>query len=81
MKKRLWKIWQIFLILSIPLSIISLLICGLMLDSETPAPTIIGMINLLWLIWMMICNDPTRTNKKRRRKTQDEIEDKNDIAV
>lgn len=81
MKKKLWKIWQMFLIISIPLSIISLIICGLTLDSNTPAPTIIGLVNLLWLIWLMICNDPSRINKKDRRNKKNEYKDKDNIAV
>lgn len=71
MKKKLWRIWQAFLILSIPLNIVSLVICGCMLDSKSHIPLIVCGINILWLVWLMVCNAEKNEKKSHEDKEDD----------
>lgn len=68
MKKKLAKLWQVFLIISIPISVISLVICGCCLDSESIIPIIIGTINLLWIALIVAAN----TDEESKRKDKDD---------
>lgn len=67
MKKKLRKIWNYFLVFSIPFSIISLVICACCLDSESIIPIIIGTINLLWLLLITEANTEQENNRKDRK--------------
>lgn len=68
MKKKLWKIWQRFLLVSIPLNIFSLVICACCLDSESIIPIIIGTLNLLWIALIVVAN----TDEESKRKDKDD---------
>ena len=74
MKKKLAKLWQEFLIISIPLSIISLVICGCCLDSESIIPIIIGTINLLWIALIVEANLPEKEGEKNDKNKSDRAE-------
>jgi hypothetical protein len=39
-----------------------------MLDSDSWVPTVVCVINLLWLLMIIWRNNPERENKKRRSK-------------
>lgn len=73
MKKKLWKIWRGWLVLSIPANIISMLVMACMLDSESKIPAIVMAVNLVWLAILFIANDDIATPKKRKEKNDDEI--------
>ena len=72
MKKKLAKLWQGFLIISIPISVISLVICGCCLDSESIIPIVVGTINLLWLFLIVEANLPNKEESKGK-DNDDEI--------
>ena len=67
MKKKLWKIWQRFLLVSVPLNIFSLVICACCLDSESIIPIIIGTINLLWIALIVVANTDEESKRKDRK--------------
>lgn len=81
-RKIVWKIWKIFLVISIPLSIASMFLMAMCVDSDTPIPGIIGIINASWLLLIVIANDPMRIEqeKKRREKKKHGVKDKQDCA-
>ena len=72
MRKKLWKIWQTFLILSIPGSIISLFIMACCLDSKNHVPAIIMAVNMGWLLILAIANSDIGTEKKKKEKEKDD---------
>ena len=72
MKKKLWKIWQHWLVISIPVNVISAVICGCMLDSKSHIPMIVLAINLAWLFILVEANAESK-NTKRKDKETDEI--------
>ena len=78
MKKRLWKIWQRWLVCSIPINIISLIICACMFDSESNIPLIVGAINMVWLTIIVIANSDNKA--KRSKEYMDGTNDKKHIA-
>jgi hypothetical protein len=49
-----------------------------MLDSKSWIPTALCVFSLLWLLAIIIVNDPERDKEIRRRKNEDE--DNEDIA-
>lgn len=78
MKRKLWKIWQRWLVLSIPANIISLIICACMFDSESIVPLVIGAINLIWLTIIVIANSDNADKGSKERKH--EINDTEHVA-
>ena len=68
MKRKLWKIWQKWLRISIPLNLISWIFFVCCIDSETLVPTIICLINGAWLCLIAVANTP-----KKKGETSDEI--------
>ena len=72
MRKKLWKIWQTFLILSIPGSIISLFVMACCLDSESHIPAVIMAINILWLLLLSTANSDIGAEKKKKEKEKDD---------
>lgn len=80
MKKKLAKLWQGFLIISIPISVISLVICGCCLDSESIIPIVIGTINLLWLFLIVEANLPNKEENKGKDKDDEIIVEEDRIA-
>lgn len=78
MKKKISRLWKSFLILSIPLSIISLIICACMFDSESKLPLIIGAINLIWISIIVIANSDNADKRSKERKH--EINDTEHVA-
>lgn len=81
-RKIVWKIWRVWLVVSIPINIISLFFMACCLDSDIIWPGIIGLINVSWLLVLIIANDPYRLDKeKRERRKENETRDKeNHIA-
>lgn len=82
-RKIVWKIWKIFLVISIPLSIASMFLMAMCVDSDTPIPAIIGTINASWLLLLAIANDSYRIEqekKNRREKKKHGVKDKQDCA-
>ena len=74
MRKKLWKIWQTFLILSIPGSIISLFIMACYLDEDSYIPAIVMGVNLAWLCLLGAANCKGRDkNVKKNRFDGTEI--------
>lgn len=67
-KRILHKIWGVILVILIPINGVSLIFMACCLDSETPIPAIIGLINALYLLCIVIANDPER-NERRRKKS------------
>ena len=66
---RFWKFWKTYILApSIPISALTVIITICMLDSDSWVPTVVCVINLLWILAIIIVNDPERENKKRRRK-------------
>lgn len=56
MKKIFHKLWQRWLVVSIPLNIISLLVAICFVDSKSWIPLVIILVNLAWLALMMVAN-------------------------
>ena len=66
---RFWKFWKTYILApSIPISALTIIITICMLDSDSLIPTIVCVVNLLWLLMIIWRNDPERENKKRRSK-------------
>lgn len=78
MKKKLRKVWNNYLIISIPINIISLIICACCLDSESILPIIVGMINLIWIALIVVANSDEEP--KRKDKDDEIIVEENRIA-
>ena len=78
MKRKLWRAWQFLLVMSIPASIISLIIMACMFDSESNIPLIIGAINMVWLTIIVIANSDHKT--KRSKEYMDGTKNKKHIA-
>lgn len=78
MKRKLWRAWQLLLVMSIPASIISLIICACMFDSESKLPLIIGAINLIWISIIVIANSDNADKRSKERKH--EINDTEHVA-
>lgn len=76
---RFWKFWKTYILVpSIPISALTVIITICMLDSKSWIPTALCVSNLLWLLAIIIVNDPERDKEIRRRKHEDE--DNEDIA-
>ena len=76
---RFWKFWKTYILApSIPISALTVIITICMLDSDSWVPTVVCVINLLWLLMIIWRNDPERENKKRR--SEDDFEDTQDCA-
>lgn len=69
MKRKLWKIWQKWLRISIPVNLISWIFFVCCIDSETLVPTIICLINGVWLCLIAAANSGDR----KKGETSDEI--------
>ena len=69
-RKIVWKIWQTWLILSIPLNIGNFIFWGCCLESRTVTPVIMCVISGAWLMLLSIAT----TKDKERRRKEDDIE-------
>lgn len=69
MRRKMWRVWQKFLRVSIPLNLISWLICACCIDSKSIIPAVICIINGMWLSLICAANTP----KNERRGYEDEI--------
>lgn len=83
MKKKLWKIWQRFLPVSIWIAIAAIIISGCCLNSEKIIPVIVMGLSFVWLTIILIANDPARIEKEKRIKEKKKHgnDDQEDIAV
>ena len=71
---RFWKFWKTYILApSIPISALTVIISICMLDSESWIPTIVCTVSLLWLLMVLVINDPAKDMKKKRR-SEDEID-------
>lgn len=68
MKRKMWRAWQTWLKVSIPLNMISWFICACMLDSETIIPAIVCLVNGAWLCLLAAANSDW--NKKGKKEEQ-----------
>lgn len=71
MKKKLRKVWQRWLVLSIPISIIGIIFWACCLDSESILPIVMLSINGSWLFLLVEAN-------KDEKETKNEITDNED---
>ncbi len=72
---KFWRFWKLYILApSIPISALTVIISICMLDSESWIPTIVCTVSLLWLLMVLVINDPAR-DKKKRRSEEDDIED------
>lgn len=70
---RFWKFWKTYILVpSIPISALTVIITICMLDSKSWIPTALCVSSLLWLLAIIIVNDPERDKEIRRRKHEDE---------
>jgi hypothetical protein len=69
MRRRVWKIWQKWLRLSIPLNLICWIVCACCLDSKSITPAIVCLVSGLWITLLIVANSP----RKERREYEDEI--------
>ena len=63
-KKKLGKIWQMFLVLSIPTNILIFILGACFLDSDSLVPGIVCAVSGCWLLWLTICNERNTEKKK-----------------
>lgn len=77
MRRRLWKMWQKWLRLSIPLNLICWIVCACCLDSKSIVPAVICVINALWIMLLAMANNPERNNKKRGYEDEIRVEETN----
>lgn len=71
---KFWKFWKVYILApSIPISALTVIISICMLDSKSWIPTIVCTVSLLWLLMVLVINDPTKDMKKKRR-SEDEID-------
>ena len=70
MKRKLWKIWKVFLKVSIPINIVSWIFFACCLDSKSIIPAVICVINGLWLGLIAWANSESRY---KRRRYEDEM--------
>lgn len=75
MKRKMWRMWQKFLRISIPLNLISWIVCACCLDSKSIIPAVVCIINGLWISLLAVANSP----RNERREHEDEIS-VNDLA-
>ena len=70
---RFWRFWKTYILApSIPISALTVIITICMLDSKSWIPTALCVSSLLWLLAIIIVNDPERDKEIRRRKHEDE---------
>ena len=60
MKKYFKKAWQAWLFLSIPLSVLIIILSVCALDSESNIPIIALSISAAWMLLLTVANDPYR---------------------
>ena len=76
---RFWRLWKAYILpASIPISALTIIITICMLDSNSWIPTAICAFNLIWMLMILIVNDPAR-DKKKRRSEEDDTEDTEDF--
>lgn len=73
MRRRVWKIWQKWLRLSIPLNLICWIVCACCLDSKSIIPAIVCLVSGLWLTLLVWANSGSRNNGKVQRYNREEI--------
>lgn len=71
MKKKIKKVWNNFLIVSIPISIIGTIFWTCCLDSKSILPIIMLGVNVSWLLLLVEAN-------KDEKETKNEITDNED---
>ena len=71
---KFWRFWKLYILApSIPISALTVIISICMLDSESWIPTVVCTVSLLWLLMVLVINDPAKDMKKKRR-SEDEID-------
>ena len=71
MRKKIWKIWQTWLRISIVLNLIAFVLSACCLDSKSIVPTIIGFISSGWLLLIIIANTKGRKHGIKDREDYD----------
>lgn len=75
MKKKLKKVWNEFLKISIPISIIGTIFWACCIDSKSILPIIMLAINVSWLFLMVEANTDERESKDEVRNHEDIFEE------
>lgn len=70
MRKKIWKVWQKFLVLSIPASVIVILLSACCLDGDSILPLIAMALGFGWLLLLIIANDEKCTKKEKHNETR-----------
>ena len=60
MKKYIKKVWQALLFISIPISVVIIILSVCALDSESNIPIIVLSISAAWMLLLTVANDPYR---------------------
>ena len=68
MKKRLRKVWQIWLVISIPISILGIFYWSCHIVNGSIFPIIMWVLNMGWLALICVANDETRIEKEKEKK-------------
>ena len=75
MRRKMWKVWQIWLKASIPINLISWVFFACCLDGKSIVPAVICTVNALWILLLAIANNPERNNKKRGYEYEIRVEE------
>jgi len=75
MKRNIHKLWQRWLVLSIPISIIGTIFWACCIDSKSILPIIMLAINVSWLFLMVEANTDERESKDEVRNHEDIFEE------
>lgn len=68
MKKWLRKMWQIWLVISIPISILGIFYWSCHIGNGSIFPIIMWVLNMGWLALIFVANDETRIEKEKEKK-------------
>ena len=68
LKKRLRKVWQIWLVISIPISILGIFYWSCHIGNGSIFPIIMWFLNMGWLAIIFVANDETRIEKEKEKK-------------
>lgn len=68
MKKKLVKVWNAFLVISVYVAIIGIVFWTCCVDSDSNIPMIMLAINEAWLVLIFVANDPNRIERKEKKK-------------
>lgn len=75
MKKKLHRLWQRLLVLSIPVSVIGTIFWACCLDSESILPIVMLSINGSWLFLLVEANKDEKETENEIRNQTDEFEE------